>query len=76
MKNKLFQYFSLIAANPASKLSKKQKIVKDKLDNILSSIPNVPLKDVPIGKDENDNKEVVKVEISINFLLNPSLIMK
>ena len=25
MKNKLFQYFSLIAANPASKLSKKQK---------------------------------------------------
>ncbi len=42
-------------------LSKKQKIVKDKLDNILSSIPNVPLNDVPVGIDENDNKEVIKV---------------
>ena len=42
-------------------LSKKQKIVKDKLDDILSALPNVPLKDVPIGKDENDNKEVVKI---------------
>ena len=52
-------------------LSKKQKIVKDKLDNILSSIPNVPLKDVPIGKDENDNKEVVKVGNINKFSFKP-----
>ena len=26
-----------------------------KLDNILSNIPNLPSKDVPIGKDENSN---------------------
>ena len=29
-------------------------------DNILSSIPNIPHQDVPNGKDENDNVEVLK----------------
>ncbi len=52
-------------------LSKKQKIIKDKLDNILSSIPNVPLNDVPLGKDENDNKEVVKVGKINKFSFKP-----
>jgi len=52
-------------------LSKKQKIIKDKLDNILSSIPNLPLKDVPAGKDENDNKEVIKVGNIQNFNFKP-----
>ena len=52
-------------------LSKKQKTVKDKLDEILSSIPNVPLKDVPIGKDENDNKEVIKVGNIQKFNFKP-----
>ena len=40
-------------------LSKKQKLIKEELDTILSSIPNIPLDDVPIGKDENDNKEII-----------------
>jgi len=52
-------------------LSKKQKLVKDKLDEILSLIPNVPLKDVPIGKDENDNKEVIKVGNIQKFNFKP-----
>ena len=52
-------------------LSKKQKIVKDKLDNILNSIPNVPLNDVPVGKDENDNKEVIKVGKINKFSFKP-----
>ena len=52
-------------------LSKKQKIVKDKLDDILSSIPNVPLKDVPVGKDVNDNKEVIKVGNIQKFNFKP-----
>ena len=52
-------------------LSKKQKIVKDKLDNVLSSIPNVPLNDVPVGKDENDNKEVIKVGKINKFSFKP-----
>jgi len=41
-------------------LSKKQKIIKNELDNLLSSIPNLPLDEVPVGKDENDNIEVTK----------------
>ena len=52
-------------------LSKKQKEVKDKLDNILSAIPNIPLKNVPAGKDENDNKEVIKVGNIQKFNFKP-----
>ncbi len=52
-------------------ISKKQKIVKDKLDNILNSIPNIPLNDVPVGKDENSNKEVVKVGHIQKFNFKP-----
>ena len=43
------------------KLSKDQLTVKAEIDNLLSSIPNVALNDVPIGKDESLNKEVKKV---------------
>ena len=42
------------------KVSEKQKNTKIELDNILSGIPNIPHQDVPIGKDENDNVEVLK----------------
>ena len=52
-------------------LSKKQKIIKDKLEDVLSTIPNVPLKDVPIGKDENDNKEIIKVGNIQKFNFKP-----
>ena len=40
------------------KLSENQKNVSLKLDNTLSKIPNIPLDDVPIGKDETSNKEI------------------
>ena len=43
------------------KISDQQKNTKTELDNILSSIPNIPHQDVPNGKDENDNVEVLKV---------------
>ncbi len=47
-------------SNKIDDLNKNQKNVKDQLDQILSNIPNLPLNDVPVGKDENSNKEVVK----------------
>ncbi len=47
-------------SNKIDDLSKNQKNVKDQLDQILGNIPNLPLNDVPVGKDENSNKEVVK----------------
>ena len=39
-------------------LSKDQNKIKKDLDKILSSLPNVPLDDVPVGKDESFNKEI------------------
>ena len=39
---------------------KNQNEVKNKLDIILSSLPNVPLDEVPKGKDEKSNKEIKK----------------
>ncbi len=42
------------------KIAEQQKNTKAELDNILSSIPNIPHQDVPNGKDENDNVEVLK----------------
>ena len=42
------------------KISKLQSDIKNKLDNILSSIPNIPLNDVPLGKDESSNKEILQ----------------
>jgi len=53
------------------KISKNQKTAKDKLDKILSIIPNIPHKDVPSGKDENDNKEIMKSGQIAKFDFNP-----
>ena len=51
-------------SNNINELSDKQKIIKSKLDNILSTIPNIALKDVPVGKDESSNKVIeIKGEI-------------
>ena len=41
-------------------ISKKQNVLKSKLEKILSNIPNLPHPDVPSGKDENDNVEIGK----------------
>ena len=42
------------------KITQQQKLVKNDLDMILSNIPNIPHPDVPNGKDENDNIEILK----------------
>ena len=42
------------------KIVEDQKNIKFDLDSMLSSIPNIPHEDVPNGKDENDNKEILK----------------
>ena len=49
------------------KLSKEQSSVKLQLDVLLSNIPNIPLGDVPVGKDENSNVEVSKFNEKPNF---------
>ena len=42
------------------KIVEDQKQIRFDLDSLLSSIPNIPHEDVPNGKDENDNKEILK----------------
>ena len=53
------------------KISSDQSQVKFKLDEILSSIPNIPLEDVPEGKDENSNLEIEKSGEIKNFDFKP-----
>ena len=42
-------------------LAKKQNENQDQLNNIIFSIPNIALEDVPIGKDEKSNKLIKKI---------------
>ena len=41
-------------------INEEQKLIKKDLEKILSNIPNIPHKDVPNGKNENDNIEIFK----------------
>ncbi len=47
-------------SNELDKITEEQKKIKNQLETILSNIPNIPNKDVPLGKDENDNVEISK----------------
>ena len=42
-------------------ISKEQIKIKEKINLILSSLPNIALDEVPIGKGEKENKEIKKV---------------
>ena len=53
------------------KINKLQLNVKEQLEAILSSIPNIPCSDVPIGKDENSNIELSKSGKIPNFRFKP-----
>ena len=53
------------------KISKLQFEAKNKLDTILASIPNIPYLDVPVGKDENSNIEVLKSGKIPEFTFKP-----
>ena len=53
------------------KITKLQTNIKNELDKILSSIPNIPHNDVPIGKNENSNIEISKSGIIPEFTFKP-----
>ena len=52
-------------------INKNQIKLQRQITDILSSIPNIPLSDVPIGQDENSNKEIEKKGEIINFNFKP-----
>jgi seryl-tRNA synthetase len=53
------------------KINNLQTVVREQLETILSSIPNTPHSDVPIGKDENSNIEILKSGTIPNFTFKP-----
>ena len=54
-----------------SKYINEQSSIKIQLDDILSSLPNIALNDVPIGKDESSNKEISKYGTIPKFDFKP-----
>ena len=53
------------------KISEDQVNESKNLNQILSQIPNIALEDVPVGKDENSNKEIKKSGNIPNFKFKP-----
>ena len=52
-------------------ITEQQIKIKFDLDKILSNIPNIPHADVPQGKDENENVEIIKSGEIRQFDFNP-----
>ena len=52
-------------------IRKLQSDIKSELDEFLSSIPNIPHRDVPLGKDENFNVEILKSGLIPEFNFKP-----
>jgi len=48
-------------------LNNQHFLINNNLNKILSSLPNIPLSDVPLGKDETKNKEILKSGDIKNF---------
>ncbi len=48
-----------------------QKNYEVRLKEVLERIPNVPMSDVPVGKDESDNKEIKKFGTPREFEFEP-----
>lgn len=53
------------------KLETEETVMSKQIEELLSVIPNVPLDEVPIGKDESFNKEIKTWGTKPNFKFNP-----
>ena len=52
-------------------INTRQIKIKNELESIISSLPNLALHDVPVGKDENSNKEITKIGEITKFDFKP-----
>jgi len=52
-------------------LNDNQLEIKNNIDKILNSVPNIALRDVPIGKDENSNKVINQIGEIPKFNFKP-----
>ena len=53
------------------KLELEQKQIETELNSLISQVPNIPYKEVPIGKDEKDNKEIKRHKEPPKFNFKP-----
>jgi len=53
------------------KMNKNQVEIKKKISHIINKLPNIALDDVPIGKDENFNIEIKKINETPSFDFEP-----
>ena len=51
--------------------NKSQIKIQNKIETILSSLPNLALDDVPVGKDDSFNKEIKKIGEILKFEFKP-----
>jgi seryl-tRNA synthetase len=70
-KNKMLFERSKTISIEIENVSKLQSNIKNELDEYLSSIPNIPHKDVPVGIDENSNVEISKIGKIQEFKFKP-----
>ena len=61
---------SKVISKKIDELNKSQLKIKNKIDSIICSLPNIALDDVPIGKDASSNKELKKSAKYQNLNLN------
>ena len=52
-------------------IEKSLKIIEEKLNQIILSLPNIPDEDVPIGENERNNIEILKKFTPIDFKFDP-----
>ena len=62
---------SIDISKQIEKLSKEQLTIKCQIKEIISSLPNLALQDVPVGKDANSNSEVKKFGEIVKFNFKP-----
>ena len=62
---------SIDISKQIEKLSKEQLAIKRQIKEIISSLPNLALHDVPVGKDANSNSEVKKFGEIVKFNFKP-----
>jgi seryl-tRNA synthetase len=54
-----------------AELESEEKIFSEKIDSIAKKLPNLPLPEVPIGKNETENKVLREVGKQLKFNFNP-----
>ena len=62
---------SIDISKQIEKLNKEQLIAKSQIKEIISSLPNLALQDVPVGADANSNSEVKKFGEIVKFNFKP-----